>query len=91
MPPVMLAVVVLTPLAMVEVVAALRYEGRVRRVILAIKQHHRTDVGAALSRPLAVVVRQSLAAAHRQRTVGAGTIPSRSSSGIPAIDLPLCL
>lgn len=49
------------------VVTALRYEGRVRRVILAIKEHHRTDLCAALSRPLAGAVRQSLASALAQR------------------------
>ena len=66
-----------------EVVTALRYEGRVRRVILAIKQHHRTDVAAALSRPLAVAVRQSLAAAHRQRPgarVEIAAVPTSRSS-----------
>ena len=66
-----------------EVVTALRYEGRVRRVILAIKEHHRTDVAAALSRPLAVAVRQSLAAAHRQRPgarVEVAAVPTSRSS-----------
>jgi predicted amidophosphoribosyltransferase len=49
------------------VVTALRYEGRVRRVILALKEQHRTDLAVALSRPLAVAVRQSRASAHAQR------------------------
>ncbi|WP_229671298.1 ComF family protein [Salinibacterium xinjiangense] len=66
-----------------EVVTALRYEGRVRRVILAIKEHHRTDVAAALSRPLTVAIRQSLAAAHRQRPgarVEVAAVPTSRSS-----------
>ncbi len=50
-----------------EVVTALRYEGRVRRIILALKEHHRTDVAAALSRPLEVALRQSITAASARR------------------------
>jgi predicted amidophosphoribosyltransferase len=43
--------------------AALRYELRVRRVILAYKEQERTDVAAALAVPLAAAVQASLAAA----------------------------
>ena len=50
-----------------EVVTALRYEGRVRRIILALKEHHRTDVAAALSRPLEVALGQSITAANARR------------------------
>lgn len=39
-----------------EVVTALRYEGAVRRVILALKEEGRTDVAAALCRPLAAAI-----------------------------------
>ncbi len=53
-----------------EVVAALRYETRVRRSILALKEHHRTDVAAALSRPLRVALRQLLAAEAARRLEG---------------------
>lgn len=53
-----------------EVVAALRYETRVRRIILALKEHHRTDVAAALSRPLRVALRQLLAAEAARRLEG---------------------
>ena len=45
-----------------SVVTALRYEGRVRRIILALKEHQRTDVATALSRPLEAAIRRSLAA-----------------------------
>lgn len=41
---------------------ALRYEDRVRRVILAFKQQHRTDVAAALSAPLEHAIARALAA-----------------------------
>ena len=40
------------------VVTALRYEGRVRRIILALKEHQRTDVATALSRPLEAAIRR---------------------------------
>jgi ComF family protein len=42
-----------------RVVSALRYEGAVRRVILALKEQHRTDVAAALATPLAAVLAAS--------------------------------
>jgi len=41
---------------------ALRYEGRVRRVMLAFKQQDRTDAAAALAAPLAEAVAVALAA-----------------------------
>lgn len=55
----------------VRVCAALRYEGRVRRVILAFKEQERTDVARALAVPLAAAVRAALAAA----TPGAAAAP----------------
>jgi ComF family protein len=39
-----------------RVVTALRYEDVVRRVILALKEEHRTDAAAALARPLAAAL-----------------------------------
>ena len=56
--------------------AALRYEGAVRRVILAFKEADRTDLSTALARPLAVAVDAALAhlGAARLTTVP----PSRS-------------
>ncbi|MGV8896740.1 MAG: ComF family protein [Rhodoglobus sp.] len=59
-----------------EVVTALRYEARVRRVILALKEHHRTDVAAALSRPLELAIGQSVAEAVA-RWQGPGLAPMR--------------
>jgi len=47
----------------IDVVSALRYEGTVRRVILAFKQNDRTDVARALAAPLAVAVRVAASAA----------------------------
>lgn len=44
------------------VVTALSYEGAVRRIILAFKEQHRTDVATALSAPLATAIRRCLAA-----------------------------
>lgn len=47
----------------VRVHSGARYEGRVRRVILAFKEQGRTDVAAALSRPFAAAVAAALSAA----------------------------
>ena len=44
----------------VRVHSGARYEGRVRRVILAFKEQGRTDAAAALSRPLAAAVAAAL-------------------------------
>lgn len=44
----------------VRVYAALRYEGTVRRVLLAFKNHHRTDQARPLSRALLVALRMAL-------------------------------
>ena len=71
-----------------EVVTALRYEKRVRRIILALKEHHRTDVAAAISRPLEAVLRQSMVAAVDRRTTAQGararieiaTVPTSGTS-----------
>ncbi len=46
----------------VRVWAALSYEGRVRRVILAFKEQERTDAARALAVPLAAAVRAAVAA-----------------------------
>jgi ComF family protein len=40
----------------ISAVTALRYEDVVRRVILSLKEQHRTDVAAALARPLAAAL-----------------------------------
>lgn len=42
------------------VVTALRYEGRARRIILALKEQGRTDVATALSQPLAAAISRAL-------------------------------
>ncbi|TAL44510.1 MAG: ComF family protein [Salinibacterium sp.] len=42
------------------VVSALRYEGSVRRVVLAFKDHGRTDVAAALASPLAAALDRAI-------------------------------
>ena len=47
----------------VRVHSGARYEGRVRRVILAFKEQGRTDAAAALSRPLAAAVAAALSVA----------------------------
>lgn len=39
-----------------RVTTALRYEGTVRHILLAYKEHQRTDVAAALARPLAAAL-----------------------------------
>ena len=69
------------------VVSALRYEGRVRRVILALKEHQRTDVAAVLARPLEHAIRQSLAAVATEprrvtepARVDVATVPTSRSS-----------
>ena len=41
----------------IPVTTALRYEGVVRRVVLALKEGHRTDAAASLARPLAAALR----------------------------------
>jgi ComF family protein len=46
----------------VPVVTALRYEGRVRGVILALKEQGRTDAATALSAPLAAAIGRATAA-----------------------------
>jgi ComF family protein len=46
----------------VSAYTALRYEGSVRRVILALKENQRTDVATALAVPLAAAVERSLSA-----------------------------
>ena len=46
----------------IGVVTALRYEGRVRRVILAFKEQERTDAAADLSAPLAAALARVVAA-----------------------------
>jgi len=56
--------------------AALRYELRVRRVILAFKEHERTDVAAALAAPLTAAVRAAIAAAPGSRPVELALVPS---------------
>ena len=43
------------------VFSALRYEGEVRRVTLAMKEQNRTDVARALAKPLAAAVQRGLA------------------------------
>lgn len=50
-----------------KVHTALRYEGQVRRVILAFKEQGRTDVAAALGAPLALAL--SVAGATRAATI----------------------
>lgn len=57
-----------------EVLTALRYEGRVRRIILAFKEQHRTDVTAALSRPLGITLGESLAAASARRSLDCSVV-----------------
>ena len=42
------------------VVTALRYEGVVRRVILSLKEQHRTDAAAALATPLAAALHRAV-------------------------------
>ena len=49
--------------------AALAYEGTVRRVILAFKEHDRTDARRPLARALAVSVRDALAATQADAVV----------------------
>ena len=51
------------------VVTALRYEGRVRRVILALKEQDRTDVASALSAPLAAAVARVLSTAQAELAI----------------------
>ena len=58
------------------VVTALRYEGRVRRIILAFKEHQRTDVAAPLSRPLEAAIRHALASGPAELTA----VPTSRSS-----------
>jgi len=43
-----------------RVVTALRYEGVVRGIILALKEEHRTDAAAALGAPLGAALRKAL-------------------------------
>jgi ComF family protein len=56
--------------------SALRYEGTVRRVILVLKEQGRTDVAAALARPLASLI----ATVARDCTVLVAVPPSRAGS-----------
>lgn len=57
--------------------AALRYELRVRRVVLAFKEQARTDVASALAVPLATVVQAALAAAQPgPRSVELALVPT---------------
>jgi ComF family protein len=56
--------------------SALRYEGVVRRVILALKEQGRTDVAAALARPLASLI----ATVGRDGTLLVAVPPSRAGS-----------
>jgi predicted amidophosphoribosyltransferase len=51
------------------VVTALRYEGRVRRVILALKEQDRTYVAAALSEPLAAAIARSQSSAQAELAI----------------------
>jgi predicted amidophosphoribosyltransferase len=60
----------------VRVCAALGYEGRVRRVILAFKEQERTDVAGALAVPLAVAVRAAVAAAPGGGSVELALVPT---------------
>jgi len=46
------------------VVTALRYEGVVRRVILSLKEQHRTDAAAALATPLAAALLRAAPSTH---------------------------
>lgn len=56
-----------------RVYTALRYEGAVRRVLLAYKEQGRTDVAAALSAPLAAAVAATLAHAPAATIVAVPT------------------
>ena len=56
----------------VRVYAALRYEGPVRRVLLAFKNQHRTDQAGPLSRPLLCALRMAL---ETQNLVGVAGNP----------------
>jgi predicted amidophosphoribosyltransferase len=53
----------------VEVHSALRYETVVRAVLIAFKQHGRTDVARALGAPLACALEAAIAAAERRTGV----------------------
>lgn len=64
----------------VRVWAALRYELRVRRVILAFKEHERTDVARALAAPLAVAIRAALSAAPAGPRVELALVPTSRSA-----------
>ncbi|CAO1652832.1 ComF family protein [Salinibacterium sp. NYA9b] len=62
-----------------RVYAALRYEDRVRRVLLAFKNHHRTD----LARPLSVALLSAL-----RRALSESTAPGGASGPIEIIAVP---
>ena len=54
------AVVTPRSAAGLTVFTALRYEGPVRRILLALKEQNRTDVAAALARPLAAAIERAV-------------------------------
>ncbi|MCU1580549.1 MAG: ComF family protein [Rhodoglobus sp.] len=58
------------------VASALRYELRVRRVILAFKEHDRTDVARALAVPLAHAVRAAIAASPCDGGIELALVPT---------------
>ncbi|WP_165067410.1 ComF family protein [Marisediminicola senii] len=62
----------------IPVVSALRYDGAVRRVILALKEQGRTDVARALAAPLAAAV--TIAATEARGEVRLVTVPRSRSS-----------
>ena len=59
-----------------RVASALRYELRVRRVILAFKEHDRTDVARALAVPLAHAVHAAVAEAPRGGGIELALVPT---------------
>src|SRR5690606_16362422 len=63
----------------VGVVTALRYEDRVRRLVLALKEQGRTDVAMSLGAPLAAAVRQASTMRTIRSTVATELAPVPSS------------
>lgn len=63
------------------VTSALRYEGRIRRMILSLKEQGRTDVVRALSAPLRAAIESSVA--RREGTCAPGFLPDIAVCVVP--------